>query len=511
MRFDQPADESADGRENDSPERDAMLSRRSPQIFRGSRQRPVMANRQIVLMILSLIMVLYAMYEAGKPERWHWLIPPLPPEAAEENLLQTEPSKPESKVPPDSLKKSAEYLRQPETPPSDPATRISAEATFDFTEPQAPLRDSENQRSGNGQDEAYPEGSVAFWQSLLMRLTARERDDFYLMLKHIRDGQTCPQLQQQSYGQLVDQISRARAEYHDQLFQNLAFASSDSKPALTNQWFESQQVWESSEQPSLTAFVEDRKISQSQRLQMERLQSRLDSMFYDWVQDRTAQGWEGDSPAWGRIWEQVLQLQKDQAIPVTHLELSSQPSHYRGKPVEVKGWVRAARREALTVKELGIEQMFVLVIRPQDSRVSPFFVYTTQLPDGFPPIGDRFVSLNKGVLIRGYFFKIRTYLDTENKVQNSPMILTRQVQPWSVMEPATNENDVREFLPKIAPALLILPLVAAGLAWWLFRVTNIVRFRPGNNRTREIHRSLEELAKNPDIKTPRERVDELYD
>lgn len=516
MRFDQPADQSSQLRKDGKSEGAPVQPPRAPLKLRSTRSRPVIANRQIILMILSLMMVLYAMYEAGKPERWHWLIPPVPPTESENNLMLIQAPKQGSDVPYPPLEKLVEEnLSEPQAL-SDPGLNQTdsdhlPQITENRSQDQVEAKDRNEVASEEGFGSDYPRGALEFWQALLKEFSARDRDDFYLILKRIRDGQPCPQLQQQTCEQLIDKISRARAQYHDQLFQKLTFASNDSKPALTNQWFESQQVWESLEQPALTAFVEAREISQPQRRQMGWLQTMLDKTFYDWVQDRTAQGWEGDSPAWGRIWEQVLLVQTGTAIPVTHLELSSQPSHYRGKQVEVKGWVRAARIETLTVKELDIAQMYVLVVRPEDSKVSPYFVYTTELPAGFPPLGDRFTTLNEGVSVRGYFFKIRTYLDTENKVQHSPMILTNQVQPWSPVGITASQTDAKDFLPKITLALLILPLLAAMLAWWLFRVTDIVRFRPGVGRTREIHHSLKELASNSDIKTPKERVDELYE
>lgn len=538
MRFDQPSNESSShpktsgDRVDDSDDRldESTKTKQAPppQLkLRSRRVYPVIVNRQLLLMILLLIGVLFAMFEAGKPERWHWLIPPTESDELSLPMMQIEPSRKKSNLEFNRDSVAGNPLDRPTQIDSINSTQHDSsteekpsrlDKTFQLVDIEGEY-DSPVSASGENRENAeasYPQAALEFWQNWLRRSSSQERNELYFILKRIRHQQPCPQLQLEPLSELIDQISRQREADHEQRFEKLSFTPSSQRQQLTNDLFESQQVWQLFELPALQAFANEAETTEPQRQQLEKLQLALDATFYRFVKDQTAQGWEGDSPAWGRIWELNLSRLPDQAtlaqpIPVTHLELTSQPSFYRGKPVRASGRVQAAIREPLTVRELGIEQLYVLVVNPSDSNVSPYFVYTRQLPEGFPGVTDQYVKMNIPIELEGRFFKIRTYPDTQNKVQNAPMILAYLIRPLDEdVAPLSTSVGSENFAKPLATGLILLPLLAILVAWWLFRITNIVRFRPGKNRTAQIHRNLDDLSQNPDIKTDRERIDELY-
>ncbi|MCG8587326.1 MAG: hypothetical protein MI757_21685 [Pirellulales bacterium] len=86
------------------------------------------------------------------------------------------------------------------------------------------------------------------------------------------------------------------------------------------------------------------------------------------------------------------------------LQLNEQPHVYRGKLVTVVGEAKQANYERSTVKD-GVDQYFVIWLRPKGGPARPIVVYCLEKPEGFP----EGKSLNEPVRITGFFFKRRAY------------------------------------------------------------------------------------------------------
>jgi hypothetical protein len=68
-------------------------------------------------------------------------------------------------------------------------------------------------------------------------------------------------------------------------------------------------------------------------------------------------------------------------------------------------------------------------VRPAGGPNSPIVVYSLDLPQGFPPIKDKYAdgeltTLNEEVEFTGYFFKRWAY-PTEHDIQVAPLLLAR--------------------------------------------------------------------------------------
>ena len=79
------------------------------------------------------------------------------------------------------------------------------------------------------------------------------------------------------------------------------------------------------------------------------------------------------------------------------------------------GWLRFEAQLVLAYRvpapdnTLGIEQYFVLWIKPAGGQLSPFLVYCLDLPSGFPSVSDRYsgastTELNEPIVVTGLFF-----------------------------------------------------------------------------------------------------------
>jgi hypothetical protein len=488
LRFDKLIDPSEGSPENRKPRR--LLE------FHSQIPEPRNSTGKILVLVVLLMAVIYAMIEAGKPERWYWLIPP------EQHQRPADPTR--------------------DAPPREgqAATGLGVEIESGLAEPGS----EEKEILGKGRAATvtlrppdvteYPAAARDFWERTMRRLSSQQRVLLFMVLKRIRHFQDLSSEERANAETLMNALHQQRLQFHQELMHELTYTTegSEKKAELANALFESETVWDRAEWPALRAFLAREELSADRREGLAKLQAVLDPLVLKFVVDRSAQGWEGDSPAWGRLWEQVLYQGLSSPLPVTHLELSAQPGFYRGRFVAVRGWVRGAWREALPIRELGMEHLYVMVVRPEDSKITPFYIYLHSWPADLPAVGERFTALNQRIAVDGLFFKIRTYRDTENQIQQSPMILAKTIHLLAEERvlPAADINAL-DYPAWSMAAILTIATMAVAIAWFAFRVTRTFRFRPGPNRTREIHRNLAALADDPEIKTDKQRIRDLYD
>jgi hypothetical protein len=151
----------------------------------------------------------------------------------------------------------------------------------------------------------------------------------------------------------------------------------------------------------------------------------------------------------------------------------------------------------------------VLWVKPAGSNQTPYCVYTKNLPEGFPEPEASFRKIREPVLIEGIFFKIRTYLATNGKLEECPLILADTVQ-W---QPAVAMDTTARWKPPTWLLMLFfigMPIVAAWLAISVYRATATTR-QAGRKSDVDIADSLRVLAGESNIMTERDRVRQLQD
>jgi hypothetical protein len=196
-------------------------------------------------------------------------------------------------------------------------------------------------------------------------------------------------------------------------------------------------------------------------------------------------------------------------VPVSHLQLISQPEYYRGKPVEIEGWVRSARRDELQDSELGVSQYYILWLRPADTKTAPYCVYALTLPAGFPEVTTEFRDFNQPVKVAGLFFKIRSYQDAERQVRESPVILTRQ--PELVIKTIPTSVNAWQPSPTTLTVLFVsIPILATLIAWLVYQGGRWKPYEPGRVATAEINNSLDQLKNDSTVQSDLEKVMKLY-
>jgi hypothetical protein len=169
---------------------------------------------------------------------------------------------------------------------------------------------------------------------------------------------------------------------------------------------------------------------------------------------------DAETPLWFGVWS-ALQKLTDQQTPAssgeaTYVQLVNQADVYRGKVVTVRGWV--LRSEAVTPgeNELGIEELYRVILKPAGGGEWPLIVYALEAPED---VGEPFA-----LAVNAVFFKNLSYRH-EAGVGLAPVLLTSRIaRPQAAKAAAPSE-------PPLSPLAVVL-LAAAGAtvfvvyAWW---------------------------------------------
>jgi hypothetical protein len=140
-----------------------------------------------------------------------------------------------------------------------------------------------------------------------------------------------------------------------------------------------------------------------------------------------------EADAWFRLFDVLNhvspeELQQQPVERVTFVQLHKQSSEFRGKLVRISGRVMQAKKIAPTKNAYGIEEQYLLWIKPEGG-TTPLVVYTLELPPGFPSLDEPnieggYTKLREDVDITGYFFKRWAYR-AQQGTYTAPLILAK--------------------------------------------------------------------------------------
>ncbi len=237
----------------------------------------------------------------------------------------------------------------------------------------------------------------------------------------------------------------------------------------------SKSLW-AAQKAALESVGQDGPISEEQTAVLTELQANLDQRAWAQVEDNTILR-AAETEAWYRCWDQLhsraSQTLTETATQVNFVQLFSQPAEFRGHLVRVRGTVKWGYRITSQSPRFGIEGYTVLGLLPHGGSHSPIVVYCTELPTGFPKIGEadpagKGVPLNEEVEIVGYSFKRWLHRSMEGMTL-SPLILG-EVASW---QPTVRPPQRAARQPMTWGVLLVSALAMAVLATliaaWVYR------------------------------------------
>ena len=471
-------------------------------------------------LIGMLVMVIYSMNEAGKPENWAWMgFEKKSKSNKSENLNDAPIATGRVAAKGDSTSNSANS--KPEANSSNASTSATEPGSANPTKPNqppsvrsAPIRLSKSSASfpHAPQPTALPTESARFWSSFFASLNTAEQIQWMDLLEasqsSLPPAERPPATKTQAM--LVARAARQRDDFDNKLRDRMSSIphASEKRSQVSQRYFEADKLWQNRILPALTAAIEAQELTLIQQQATVNLQHHLDIDALNLVQDKTAVGWTGDSVAWKRAWKRIHESKVGEPAFVKRIQLIGQPREFRGKAVTVYGFVRAieTRTESSDSSIAGPQAdgtdevtYYIVWVQPSGSTAGPYCVYCLNLPAGLPRSRDELAKFEQMATVHGIFFKNRTYQLADRTVDYSPLILTDGFE----LKPSLNFSLSPTWM---AAALALVPLLGVGIVWYAFRSTVSRKRLPSKKKQEEINVFLGDLKDDPSIKTELEQV-----
>ena len=475
-----------------------------------------------------LVMVIYSMNEAGKPENWAWM--GFEKSGNTRKVKKTEPpalASAGSEITSDnngnSLPKVNEINAANSTtsplPPNQTATSKSNPTRYK-TKPAKVIRLTEVSPSfaPTNQPTELPTESAKFWSSFFGGLTTAEQVEWMDLLDTLLSEATpasrAPVTETQT--KLIARAEQQRESFDNDMLNRIAPIPHTSKKRsqLTQDRFDANKFWDKQISPALNAFSDAQDLTLTQRQAVVDLLHHLEMDALDLVKDKTAVGWTGDSIAWKRSWNRIHQTKADDLTfaneaPtfVKRIQLVGQPQEFRGKAIKVYGFVRAVETRsgasdssyAWPRTENGAKVTYYVVwVQPSDSEAGPYCVYCLDLPAELPDSREELAGFERLATINGIFFKNRTFEQSDGKVEYCPLILANGFD----LKPPPLKLD-RNWM---AAGLALVPVIGVGIAWYAVRSTVSRKRLPSKKTQEETEVFLSDLKNDPSIKTDLEKI-----
>lgn len=481
------------------------------------------SGRAVKLRLLTLmgglLLVIVAMKEAGKPERWMWMGFDRPSDPAlvrddeitdEAIVLETE-SLAASNAASDPQSQLGEGVGNM---PGRIASRLEVSADGGSAHQQLGPGASENR------DPQQTPVALDFWRATFLKLDDSQQEAFYQLLRRIDTAQLQPPNSDLPWDDVVERLTQLQQKHQSKILGELATMSKGAhKVQLTEDLFAFDQSWNKHGLPTLKASIAGDDFSLTDQATIRSIRATIDPMVIEAVEDMTGMGSPRDKLAWRAMWDLAQRdgetVNLGDGAETRLLQLKGQPHAFRGRKVTVTGTARTIRCKVLKQTLLNLDRYYELWIDPP-GRVNDglICVYVATLPPGFesvmPEVPQQFQSVKFPVSVAGRFFKLRSYQDASKSVSHCPVVIAETFSADVLADPSASE--VASWRP---PALLVgafvvmAALAAMGIALKVYRGTSAGTQRSNKPTSKRVSRSLDALVDDETVMTDAERVAEL--
>ncbi len=489
------------------------------------------ADKAVKLRLVSLmgllLLVIVAMKEAGKPERWMWLGFDPPADAAlvseeeisgDDIVLKAESlasqSNPQAQLDqgvgymPDRI---ANRLKQTDEGPANRSDRS------DQSDP-----DSMGASREENEDPQQTPVAIDFWRTAFVKLTNVQQEAFYQLLRRIDTARLQPPQAELPFEDTVARLAKLQLNHQTRILGEMAAMSKgEPKNELSENLFAFDQSWQKHGLPALKASIAGADFTMTDQATIRSIRATIDPIVLKDVQDMTGMGNPRDRLAWLAIWDFVQRdaetVHRRHQPETTLLQLIGQPQAFRGQTITVSGTVRTIRRKDLKQTQLNLDHYFELWIEPPGRTIDGLIcVYAATLPQGFdsvvPELTAQYQKVQFSATVAGRFFKIRSYQDAGKSVSHCPVVVAETFVADFDASPSQSTSAAPSWQPSAPLALtflLVAALAAVGIALAVFRSTHWGTQRADKPTSQRVSRSLDALVDDETVMTDAQRVAEL--
>lgn len=369
------------------------------------------AGIRLAFLCFLLVMVLLAMNHASKPSSWNW-------------LFQFE-----------RVELPAESTDQASNAP-------------DQTTPAPQARNSDLPAATVPSTEWLEDD---FWRGFLQQLDGQQQVRLFNLVQSINLQKDLPRGTTAEMRPII-KILTAYYEKFTERFEDQSEEGIKFREAWSSEWL-----------PALKAAVADQPLDQINPEASQRLTQILHRVSIDLVRDKTPVDRGREAYAWFSTWAQVFDqpLKTETQETATVTQLLSQPEAWRGRSLTIDGTALRVERKNATFNALGIEQYYVIWIKPNHPSIYPFCVYTLVAPESLVSEDESGIqAVDQMVSTTGIFFKNRLFnasVKEQSEAAFAPVILTSMVESRAGQGMTGNEGTP---FPSFSMTLLSIATIA---------------------------------------------------
>ncbi len=466
------------------------------------------AGGRLVFLVFLLIMVIWAMFVASKPESWYWLVG----ESPQETVKTT--AGPEATAEPGG-QPSSDIAPPAKTPLFDSIASKSQSSQID--DHQFDIR----ARRGQTAAELAHRLRLDFWKETIDLLEPREQLLLLTLVQHGAEQKPLEAGQTAAVNSLLVRVANRRQAYHVTLLEQFATRSRPDQtapppsdaPAVDESaslaLVEITRVWDEEIKPALQAVVDDDVNQDRITTAVKQFPTLLQDAATQLVRDHTQVGRRAEAYAWFAAWQSVFDapLHSDEQSAVSITSLLAQPAAYRGQTVTVRGEALRIDRVSAARNPLGIGQYFVVWIKPDHASTLPFCLYTLMLPESLETDDTSSLqAINVPIQVNARFFKVRLF-DAGEPAQ-APLLMSSTFEIVDSVDLATQRS--RNLPGSTANLLMILLIVVltTSIAWRVYRSSTVHRRRISSS-DKQLEGNLEALKQDERVQTVAEKLDRM--
>lgn len=316
----------------------------------------------------------------------------------------------------------------------------------------------------------FKETEADFWKHLYQAIRVKQRDYFQASLRFALRDQALP-LGTSDRAELLRNLKSFAQAYFAKSLKELSASTvlaSDRKAEFQAALESLQREWSESLEPALGRVLEGEALSAEDKEACKKVEATWRALSLKEVQDDEPSP-SKDFVAWFGF---VDSLQHDAAAldgarEVSYANLFDQSADFRGKPILVKGIIRAAEYVKTGPNLYGVEGYYVCWIRPDNYQDAPIKVFSLTAFEGVgadSKAEDLASLIDKPCELRGIFFKRMVYR-AQDDLRTVPTVIAAKV---AILKPDTSVKDANDSVSFTMLVLLAAVVSAVLLVIYLF-------------------------------------------
>jgi hypothetical protein len=298
----------------------------------------------------------------------------------------------------------------------------------------------ENEKNQNPRDPVEAD----FWRRAYESLSVKQRDQLQASLRFAKRGEPSP-LGTSDRAELLRNLKNFAESYHKQSERELSeskLLTPERQAAFRSEIEKTMSHWREDSLPTLTKVLGAERVGESDREAVAAIDARWRELSLGEVQDDEPSP-SKDFVAWFGLFDEVKHDSAglDGAPEVSYARLFDQASQLRGKPVRIRGVIRAAEYLEARPNLYGVKGYYVCWIRPDNYRDAPIKVFSLSLPKNLASGNtDLNALLDRECDLRGLFFK-RTAYRAQDDIRTVPTVLCAEMSLVAVDPSVKKAND----------------------------------------------------------------------